>query len=303
MSFRERFKGSQVPTVTPFVDGAIDMDSFRSHVDWLFEMGSPGVVVCGTTGEPEAVAAEERLELVKAAVDVSAGRGTVLAGTGRNRLDETISLSRAASEAGADGVIVITPSFVLPSQDGLIAWYQAIAKELEDQPVLIYDNPRRTAVRMEPSSLGRLREVAPNIAGIKLSVPDVDQVTEIREAVGPDADFALLAGFEHYTFSMCLLGATGSVSASGNLLPAETQRLHDLIDAGEITQARALHESIRWANLLVLKAKQHPVPVKHALHRLRGISGEVRPPLSAPDEATRQLVDDALAAWAEEASR
>ncbi|HWP34067.1 MAG TPA: 4-hydroxy-tetrahydrodipicolinate synthase, partial [Thermodesulfobacteriota bacterium] len=271
-----RFRGSLVPSVTPFRDGRLDEAALAAHLEWLIAEGSHGLVVCGTTGEPNSLSHAERQRVYEIGVEVARGRVPVLAGTGTNELRETLDLCACAERLGVDALMVVTPYYVRPSQEGLFRWYRAVA-ESTALPVFVYDIPGRSAVAIAPETLARLREACPNIVGVKASVTDVDVVSSVVDLCGPD--FLVLAGLEHLSFPMLALGAVGSVSATANVLPRPVAELHTLVEEGRLADARRLHYRLLPMNRAVF-FDTNPGPVKAMLGLLGRMDPEVRPPLA-----------------------
>lgn len=283
---RDRLRGSIVPLVTPFRKGEIDEEALGSLVEWQIASGSHGISVTGTTGEPSSLSLVERQRVIEVAVEAIAGRLPLLAGTGTNNLDETIRLSRFAQNAGADGLLVVVPYYIRPSQEGLYRYFKAISASV-DLPVILYNIPGRTAVNLEIDTVSRLRQDCPNIIGIKEANHDFSHITRLLGRLG--GDFLVYSGIELLCYPVLAIGGAGYVSATGNVLPDKVAKLYDYFTAGEWLQARDMHYYLMELNDAMF-IEINPVPAKTALGMLGKIDPEVRPPL-APLSAqnTRRL--------------
>lgn len=236
------FPSGIVPAVvTPF-DGDENLDEgvLRRHVGRLLEGGVHGVFVAGSTGEAYALDAGERDRLVRTTVEAVAGRVPVYAGTGTVTTRETVRLSRAAQEAGADVLSVITPYFVRPNQDELAAHFEAVARAV-DLPIVLYNQPPRTGVTLETATVAQLAGVE-NIVGIKDSSGSLTQTMQYVAAT-PD-DFAVLVGNDALIAPAVMMGAAGSIAASASVAPRLLVDLYEAARAGDIARARELQHKI-----------------------------------------------------------
>lgn len=284
----QRLRGSLVPLVTPFRDdGAIDEQAFADLIEWQIESGSHGLTVAGTTGEPSSLSLEEREYLIEFAVRRVRGRVPVLAGTGTNNFHDTLRLTRFAARVGASAALVVAPYYVRPSQEALYRYYRALAEEVRDLPVVVYNIPGRAAVNVEPETLARLRRDCPNVVGVKEANKDFEHVNRVLHRCG--RDFLVYSGIELLCFPVLAIGGAGYVSATGNVLPREVARLYDLCAAGRWEEARELHYHLLPMNDAVF-LETNPVPVKTALHLMGRLpSAHVRLPLAplAPESEAR----------------
>jgi 4-hydroxy-tetrahydrodipicolinate synthase len=272
---RVPLRGSIVPLVTPFADGAIDLEAFEASIERQVAAGSDGIVVTGTTGEPTSVTADERVELFRVAVATAAGRIPVLAATGTPNQVETLRLTRDAEALGVDAVLVVCPAFVKPSQPALVQHFVTVAAST-DLPTLIYNIPGRAAVGVTPQTVQAIVEEAPNVVGLKHASNDLDLVTDLLLRLGDD--FALFCGLESYSYPFLAVGGAGLMSAVGNLYPEQIAKLCALVRDQQHPAALKLHRELFRLNEAVFW-DTNPVPLK-AMLELRGIgNGEVRPPL------------------------
>jgi 4-hydroxy-tetrahydrodipicolinate synthase len=276
-----RLRGSQVPLVTPFRDGRFDERAFRELVEFQIAEGSHGIGCTGTTGEPTSLTPEEREQVIETAVAAARGRVPVLAGTGSTNFDETIRFTRFAKRVGADAALVIVPYYNRPSQDGLYRHFRAVADDVPDLPLILYNIPGRAAVNLAPATLARLARDCPNIVGVKEANKDFDQVSQdiawVRKVAG--RDFLVYSGIETLCFPMLCLGGAGHVSATGNVLPRQVAELYTLTEAGKWREARDLHYELLEMNE-VLFIETNPGPVKTALGLMGKIAPELRLPLA-----------------------
>ncbi len=268
-------KGSLVPLVTPFCEGRVDENRVLELLGWQLESGSHGVVVAGTTGEPDALSLEEREGLIELIVKAARRRAPVLAGTGTNNLSETLRLTEFAKRVGADGALVVVPYYIRPTQEGLYRYFRTIADAV-DIPIVLYNIPGRAAANLEPPTIARLARDCRNIVGVKEANKDFEHVNRVIHACGPN--FHVYSGIELLCFPMLAIGGAGHISATANVLPREVARLYDLVAAGNWDAARELHYHLLPLND-VLFVETNPVPVKTALGLMGKIDPEVRLPL------------------------
>jgi 4-hydroxy-tetrahydrodipicolinate synthase len=276
MDSLKQLRGSIVPLVTPFRSGKVDEASLSSLIEWQIVSGSHGISVTGTTGEPTALTREERERVIQHAATVINKRVPFVAGTGSNNFDETLRYSQFAQKAGADAVLLITPYYVRPSQEGLYQHFKSVADAL-DIPVILYNIPGRSAINLEIDTVARLRESCKNIIGIKEANHDFSHVTRLIGKLG--RDFLVYSGIELLCYPVLAIGGAGYVSATGNLMPNEVARLYDLVIANKWKEAQDLHYHLMPLNDAVF-IEINPVPVKTALGMMGKISPEVRLPLA-----------------------
>lgn len=274
------FSGSLVAIVTPFRDGRFDEKAYTDLIEFQIENGTSGIVPCGTTGESATLTHGEHIEVIRACVKAVHGRVPVVAGTGSNSTREAIHLTRSAKEAGADAALLITPYYNKPPQQGLFDHYAAVAKAV-DIPQVVYNCPGRTGVSISPDTLARLSEI-PQIQAVKDATGNLDWTTEVRMKTG----LTILSGDDTATLPMMAVGATGVISVTANVVPADVAELCRRASEGDSAGARALHE--RLFNLTkLLFIESNPVPVKWAVYLMGRIGPEIRLPLSPLSEQHR----------------
>ncbi|MFC6885198.1 MULTISPECIES: 4-hydroxy-tetrahydrodipicolinate synthase [Actinomadura] len=287
-------RGSIAPVVTPFTaEGAVDHDGLRALVRWQLDSGSHGVSLGGSTGEPSAQTAAERIAAMRTAADEIADRVPFLPGTGSAKLEETLELTAAARDLGADAALVITPYYARPTQEGLYEWYATVAREFPDLPIVIYNVPSRTAVDIAPETVRRLFTGFDNVVGIKETTRDFEHFSRVLRACGPE--LMVWSGIELLCLPLLALGGAGFVSAVANLAPRAVARMYELWTAGDHEAARDLHYRLHPL-VDALFVETNPAPAKWVLERQGRIaSGHVRPPLSAPTEEGRARIRALLA--------
>ncbi len=296
MRFRADLKlvrGSIAPVVTPFhPDGSLDLEGLKRLIEYQLENGSHGISVQGSTGEPSTLSAEEREAVIRTAASAVADRVPFLPGSGSTHLDETLRLTAFAADAGADTVLLITPYYSRPTQDGLYSWFSRIASEFPDLPMIIYNVPVRTAVDIAPATLGRLRRGHDNIVGVKETTKDFEHASHVLFECG--TDFLVFSGIELLCLPMLAIGGAGHVSAVANVAPRQVAEIYDKFAAGDLEGARELHFEIHPLVDMVF-FETNPGPIKWAMERLGLLeSGFVRPPLSQPSPATQTRILEVL---------
>jgi 4-hydroxy-tetrahydrodipicolinate synthase len=271
-------KGSIVPLPTPFTgaEAAIDEPALARLVEFQIDHGSHGLSCTGTTGEPSSLSLDERKRVIDLVHEAVGGRVPFVPGTGTNNIDETLALTRYAAQRGVDGVLVIAPYYVRPNQDNLFAYFKTVADAVPETPVILYNIPGRTAVNIEPATIGRLREACPNLVGVKHATKNLDDVSYTFVHAG--RDFAVYCGAETMTYPMLTLGGSGHISATGVLAPREIAQLYELAAAGKWDEARDLHFRMLELND-VLFIEINPVPLKTALASMGLIEARWRLPL------------------------
>jgi 4-hydroxy-tetrahydrodipicolinate synthase len=285
------FSGSIPALVTPFRDGKVDEDAFRSFVDWQIEQGSSALVPCGTTGESATMTIEEHNRVVQICVEQARGRVPVIAGAGSN--DTRIALEHmfAAQAAGATAALVVAPYYNKPSQEGLYQHYAYLASRC-DLPIILYNIPGRSIVDIGVPVMYRLVEEYPSIVGIKDATGNLGRVTAQRLACGPD--WCQLSGNDETALAFNAMGGRGCISVTANVAPRLCADFQNATLEG------------RWDDALTLQDRLYPLhdalftdcspgPIKYALSRIRNDMGsEVRLPVTWPSSASRTTVDRAL---------
>lgn len=282
------FEGLSVAMVTPFRGGRVDSDAVDRLIAHLNDGGVDGFVPAGCTGEAATLDLQEREWLVRRCVERRRPGAFVLAGTGTNVTRTTCDLSKRAEDWGADGCLVITPYYNKPTQAGLIRHYEEVARATA-LPIVLYNVPGRTGVKIEPETIRRLAEI-PSIVGVKEACGSLDQVSEICAT----AKITVLSGDDSLTLPMLSVGARGVVSVLGNLHPAPLSRLLGHFGRGETEEARAIHLAL-FPLIKALFSETNPGPIKRALFRRGMINEEYRLPLVPVTEKTAADLDRVIA--------
>jgi 4-hydroxy-tetrahydrodipicolinate synthase len=284
-------KGSLVALITPMrADGSVDEKKLAEFADWQIKEGTKALVPTGTTGESPTLSHAEHKRVVEIVVEVAAGRVPVIAGTGSNSTAEALDMTRHAKKAGADMVLVVTPYYNKPTQEGMYLHYTAIADAV-DIPVIIYNIPPRSVIDMTPETMGRLAKHK-NIVGVKDATANLARPYHTRRACG--ADFLQYSGEDHTALAFLAAGGHGCISVTGNIAPKLCSEMHDLWQAGRIGEAMAIQERLTPLHD-ALFSETSPGPVKYAASLLGLTDETVRLPLAPPAEATRARVRDAMA--------
>ena len=284
------FKGVFVAIVTPFKNGKIDEEALRGLIDFQIAGGVDGIVPCGTTGESATLNHEEHDQVIRIAVDACKGKASVLAGTGSNSTQEAIQLSRNAKNAGADGLLQITPYYNKPNQEGLYHHFSSIADAV-DLPIVLYNVPSRTSVNMVSETVVRLAKVE-NIVGIKEASGSLQAISKIIDNCGKD--FTVLSGDDPLLWPILAIGGKGVISVTANILPAKVAALCKAAAIGDIAGARSLHYELMDINDSLF-IDTNPIPVKAALHLMGKIENELRGPLIKLSKDTLERLKKAMA--------
>jgi 4-hydroxy-tetrahydrodipicolinate synthase len=286
-----RFGSLITAMVTPFreEDHALDVDGAQRLASHLLDTGSDAIVVAGSTGESPTLSYKEKAELFRAVGDVARGRGKLICGTGTYSTAETLELTQAAEDAGADGLLVVTPYYNKPPQRGLIAHFERVA-DATDLPIIVYNIPGRTATRIEHDTLLELAK-RPNIVAVKDSTGDFKGVSRLMAEAPPD--FEVYSGDDWATFGYVCLGAVGIVSVASHLVGPQIRQMIELIQTGDVPAARKIHEDLSpLFNALFITS--NPIPLKAALGMIGLPAGVPRLPLVPATAEERTRVRKAL---------
>jgi 4-hydroxy-tetrahydrodipicolinate synthase len=275
------FKGSITALVTPFRDGEIDESRFRAFVDWQIASGTHGLVPVGTTGESPTLTHEEHRRVVAACIAEARGRVPVIAGAGSNNTREAVELAQFAEKAGADGLLVVTPYYNKPSQDGLYHHFAAV-NDAVGIPIIIYNIPPRSVVDMSIETMQRLYELK-NIAGVKDATGNLARTALQRQVLGED--FIQLSGEDMTAIAVMVYGGDGCISVTSNVAPRLCADMQQACLDGNFVTALELHDKLSRLHA-ALFVEPNPAGPKYALSVLGKILDGVRPPmLTATDKA------------------
>ena len=284
------FRGSLTALITPFKDGKVDEKAFQSLVEWQIGQGTHGLVPVGTTGESPTLSHAEHKRVVELCIDAAAGRVPVIAGAGSNSTAEAVELTRHAKRAGADGVLVVTPYYNKPTQEGLYLHFKAV-NDCADIPIILYNIPGRSVIDMSVETMARLAKL-PNIAGVKDATANMARISQQRAAIG--TDFVQLSGEDATALGFMAHGGHGCISVTANVAPSLCSEFQLACLGGNFKLALELHERLMPLHD-ALFVESNPGPVKYAAEKLGLCSSETRLPLAPLAASSKAKVDAALA--------
>ncbi|HOA04681.1 MAG TPA: 4-hydroxy-tetrahydrodipicolinate synthase [Candidatus Fermentibacter daniensis] len=283
----KRFTGAWTALVTPFRNGAVDYEALGRLIDMQIDEGIDGLVACGCTGEAATLRHDEHLEVVRFTVARAAGRVPVIGGSGKNDTAQTVALSKEVSALGVDGLLVITPYYNKPTQEGLVAHFEAVAGA-SDSPVVVYNVPGRTGVSIAPATVAKLA-AHPGIVCIKEAGGAVERVTAIRTL----CDIGILSGDDHLALAEVATGADGVISVVSNVAPAATAEMMRLGLDNRFDAARKINNRL-YPLIGALFVESNPIPVKCALAMMGIIENELRLPLTPMRQDLRGGLEAAM---------
>lgn len=289
---RKTFIGTYTALVTPFKNGLVDEPAFARLIKAQIRGGVDGIVPVGTTGESPTLSFEEHIRVISLAVKAAQRKLKVIAGTGGNSTSEAIYLTKAAEEAGADGSLQVAPYYNRPTQEGLFQHFHAIARSTQ-LPILLYNIPSRCGVEIGIETVKRLAHDSVNIVGIKEAGGQVDRVSQLRAAVGPD--FTILSGDDALTLPFMAVGAQGVISVASNVVPRQVANMVEAFARGKVALAARLHAKL-YPVFKDLFIETNPAPVKAALAMMGLMSEELRLPLVPLQPASRARLRSTLQA-------
>jgi 4-hydroxy-tetrahydrodipicolinate synthase len=289
MTVKTSFRGSFTALVTPFSNGSVDEQAFRALVDWQIAEGTDGLVPVGTTGESPTLSHDEHRLVVEWCVQQVRGRVPVVAGAGSNSTKEAIELARHAEKSGASAVLVVTPYYNKPTQEGLYRHFKAINDAI-GIPIIIYNIPPRSVIDMSVDTMKRLFELK-NIAGVKDATANVVRVSAQRAAMGPD--FNQLSGEDASALGFMAHGGHGCISVTSNVAPRLCAEFQDACLNGDYATALKLQDKLLPLHT-ALFIETSPAPVKYALSVLGKCADTVRLPMVPVGETTKTAVRAAM---------
>lgn len=286
-----KFEGSITALVTPFAGTGIDEEAFSALVARQVEAGAHGLVPCGTTGEAPTLSLAEHKRVIELSVEGAGGKIPVISGCGTNSTEKTISLVKQAEKVGSDALLVVTPYFNRPSQEGLFLHYKAVAAST-GLAIIIYNIPGRTSVDMSIETMARLYEACENIVGVKDATGDLSRITEQKKVLGDD--FIQLSGDDITAFECNERGGVGCISVTANVAPTQCAQFQRLCRAGDMAAAGKIYQRLMPLNKHLF-VETNPVPVKYALSLLGLCRADVRLPLAPLSSGSEEIVRAALA--------
>jgi 4-hydroxy-tetrahydrodipicolinate synthase len=289
MAAKTKFRGSLTALVTPFKNGSLDEAAFRGLVSWQIEQGSHGLVPVGTTGESPTLSHAEHHRVVEMCIDEAKGRVPVIAGAGSNSTREAIDLAVHAEKAGADAVLVVTPYYNKPTQEGMYQHFKAVNDAI-GIPIIIYNIPPRSVVDMSVETMTRLFELE-NIAGVKDATANLARVSQQRHAMGPD--FIQLSGEDMTALAYMAAGGHGCISVVANVAPKLCADLMSAVMQGDYAAGLKIQDRLTPLHDAVFK-EPGLAGAKHGLKLLGRLEEEVRLPLMNVTPPTGKVIRDAM---------
>jgi 4-hydroxy-tetrahydrodipicolinate synthase len=289
MTAKSKFRGSFTALLTPFKNGSLDEKAFRELVDWQIAEGTNGLVAVGTTGESPTLSHEEHRRVVEWCIEQAHGRVAVVAGAGSNSTTEAITLAKHAESAGADAVLVVTPYYNKPTQEGLYQHFKAINDAISI-PIIIYNIPSRSVVDMSVETMKRLFELA-NIVGVKDATANVARVSQQRQVIGPE--FIQLSGEDATALGFMAHGGHGCISVTSNVAPRLCAEFQGACLSGDFRRALDLQHKLMPLHT-ALFIETNPAPVKYALSVLGKCTETLRLPMVPVSAQTRASVREAM---------
>ena len=279
------FTGIATALITPLTKDGVDYPALAKLIDWQIDEGINALVICGTTGEASTLTDEEHREVIRFSVEQAKGRVPIIAGTGSNDTAYAIDLTRHACEAGADGVLVVTPYYNKATQNGLIRMFSDIA-DASTAPVILYNVPSRTGVNIQPATAAALAD-HPNIVGIKEASGNISQIAETISLVGDK--MAVYSGNDDEIVPTLALGGKGCISVLSNPLPKKTVSICDKFFAGDVKGAAAIQLEL-LPLVRALFSEVNPIPAKAAMAAMGFCEDYLRLPLTPMEQARRDVL-------------
>ena len=283
------FEGCGTAIVTPFTEDGVNFEEFKKLIEFQIENEVDAIIVCGTTGEASTMTTEEKKETIKFAIDIIAKRTKVIVGTGSNNTKTAIEMSKFAEEAGADGILVVTPYYNKTTQQGLIAHYTEIAKSIK-LPIIMYSVPGRTGVNIAPETCKELAKIE-NIVAIKEASGNISQVAKIASLC--QDDLAIYSGNDDQIIPVLSLGGKGVISVLSNIMPKYTHDMTKKYLEGNVEQATKMQLDV--IDLIdALFVEVNPIPVKYALNLMGFNFGKPRLPLIELSDKNKNLMEEVM---------
>ena len=288
------FKGSNVALITPFKNNKLDIDAYINLIHFHIQNGTNALVPAGTTGESPTLSNEEHQQVIELCIKESNGKNPIIAGTGSNSTEEAISLTTHAEKAGANAVLVVTPYYNKPTQEGLYQHYKAINDKC-GIPILIYNIPGRSVIDMSVDTMARLFELK-NIVGVKDATGVLDRVDQQKNKMGNE--FIQLTGNDDNAFEFNKRGGVGAISVTGNIAPklcSQFQKFSISKNDNEKKEAEKLDKILQPIHNSMF-IESNPSPVKYAAKLLGLCEEDVRLPLVKVTEPTKEVIKKTLVA-------
>ncbi len=284
-----QLKGSITALVTPFKDGAVDEAALRGFVGWQIENGIHGLVPVGTTGESPTLSHDEHNRVIEICVEEARGRVPVIAGAGSNSTAEAVAFARHAEKVAADAVLIVTPYYNKPTQEGLYRHYKAINDAI-GIPIIIYNIPGRSVIDMSVATMARLYELK-NIAGVKDATANMARASQQRQAMGPD--FIQLSGEDATALGFMAHGGHGCISVTSNVAPALCAQMQEACLRGDYAAALKVQDRLMPLHEAMF-IETNPAPAKYAASVLGLMEDTVRLPLVPTTDGAKQAIRSAM---------
>ncbi len=279
--------------VTPYKDDlSVNYAKAAELAEYLCDNGTEGLVVCGTTGESPVLSVDEKLKLYETVKERVGSRVPVWAGTGSNDTAATVELSKKADKLGVDGIMLVTPYYNKPTQEGLYQHFKAVAENVS-LPVMLYNVPGRTSSNLLPETIARLTEIK-NVRAVKEASGDMDQVSLLKSII-PD-QVVIYSGDDSITLPLMAIGVQGVVSIASHIIGNEIRAMVDAFKMGDLVKARELHLEL-FPMFKGLFITTNPIPVKAALNMIGKEVGGFRLPLTDPSEKEQKFIKNLLAKY------
>ncbi|MDG1127314.1 MAG: 4-hydroxy-tetrahydrodipicolinate synthase [Hellea sp.] len=282
-------RGSITALVTPFKGGVIDETAFQDFIEWQIESGTHGLVPCGTTGESATLSDMEHKRVIELCVEAANGRVPVIAGAGSNETSVSIKYTNKAKSVGADAVLVVTPYYNRPSQEGIFQHFKAISDSV-DIPIIVYNIPARSVVDITNDTMGRLATLD-NVVGCKDATGEISRVAAIYERCGKD--FIQLSGDDPSSLGHTAHGGKGCISVGSNVAPKAYAQFHELMWNNKFDEAMVLNRLLHRLHQ-DLFVDPSPAPAKYALSLLGKMNPDVRLPITAVQDSNKELILSAI---------
>lgn len=291
----QAFHGSFTALITPFKEGEVDFNTFEQLVERQIKAGSHGLVPCGTTGESPTLNHEEHREVIKRCIAVANGKTLVMAGTGSNSTREAVTMSQLAEKDGADALLIMTPYYNKPTQQGLFEHFKTI-HDATNLPIFLYNIPGRSIVDLEDDTIIQLCDL-PRIAGVKDATGDMARPQRLQRALKaaglPEDRLVQLCGEDGMALSFNMAGGVGCISVTANLVPDKLARMHNLYAEHKVEDARDIQLPLMPLHD-VLFCETNPIPIKYAMHLAGLCKADMRLPMCLPNHENRQNIHHIL---------
>ena len=285
-----KFNGSMTALITPFENGELDIKSFKKIVNFQIDNGTDGLIPVGTTGESPTLTHYEHEKIVEECIKVADNRVPVIAGAGSNSTQEACKLAKHAAKAGAQAILVVTPYYNKPTQDGLYSHFMTVA-DAAKIPLIVYDIPGRSIIPVHDETLVKLCENNELIDGIKDATADISRPPRLLRLIG--SGFSQLSGEDATALPYLAAGGHGCISVTSNIAPKLLSRMHNAWKQGDILTAQEINKKLMPLHD-ALFYETSPGPLKYAASLLGLCSSEARLPIVEIEEVSKTNVKDAL---------